>query len=234
MTESMMDTRWDLAFEELLGRSADELYAEDLACASAVPADFLALGSDLFAPAASSAPAAPVRPAAPAAPVSPAVSASPAASLLTKLIPGALIALLGAAVVTAGVFFIPPIRNTVFPASEAGITARAERAAKDYVIPAPWEGGSVLQEASGEHMAFRWFQKGQYQVIVEIAESLPHGADLSGKAEEITVGGIPGAWYPDAQALLLQDGANYIYIGYWNGEKQALLDYAAAFAAANP
>ena len=73
MTESAMDTRWDLAFEELLGRSADELYAEDLACASAVPADFLALGSDLFAPAA---PSAPVRPAAPAAPVSPAVSAS--------------------------------------------------------------------------------------------------------------------------------------------------------------
>lgn len=146
-----------------------------------------------------------------------------------------LAAVLAAGAVSAGALALSPsLRGRASALFGAAYTEPLrEREPMDYVIPSPGEEFTVRDEAAGQAMVYRWYGAEHSMVLVEIARELPEDAAQTEDAEAVTVGGMWGSYCADTRSLLLHDGAVSILIQYWNGEREDILAYAEAFAAAN-
>lgn len=143
------------------------------------------------------------------------------------------------AVLCAGSYAAVPAARE-YAASLFGGSQRTEEPAGglapgQYAIPSPGEGFRVTDEAVNERLAARWFRSDRQQVLVEIAYTLPEELAAPHEAEYVSVAGRDGTVYAadGAEYLILRDGDVYIFIAYFNADRQELLDYAALLAAQN-
>ena len=143
-----------------------------------------------------------------------------------------------AALLSAGSYALfPSVRSAVDAAlcrTEAQTAAPfSEKAPADYTIPWPGEGYELREDVTGEAMIAKWFTAERRLLMVQIAYELPEVPE--GAGEYVDLGGMVGFAYEadgDRQ-LLIRDGAVSILIKMFNADPEELLDYAAAFAAAN-
>ena len=148
------------------------------------------------------------------------------------------VAAAGAAVIGMGTLAaVPAARQGLgqLLAPERAETAQTvSRLPGAYVIPSPGEDFTVTDQAQSDTLNARWFTSAHQQVLVQIARQLPEESS-EGAAEAVTAGGLSGALYQSGstQVLLLRDGDVLLRVQYFNGDRDTLLAYGQALAAAN-
>lgn len=157
-----------------------------------------------------------------------------------KLLTLAAAVTLTAAITGGALIASPTVRQHAGRAVSAVVeTVTAQRAASrapgDYIIPSPGEEFTVQESVDTDTLAYVWFAAGDRAALVEIASKLPEGTAIPEDAEPMPIGGTVGLCYEidAAQYMIWQDGGVTILISLKNEDRQALLDYAERFAAAN-
>lgn len=147
------------------------------------------------------------------------------------------IAAASAAVISVGAFTVSPtVRERVDAWFDiCAVQARRAAAPGEYIIPSPGERYTVTDEAQSARMHGCWFTSEEREVLVQIAQSLPDGAEVSDDAEAVVVGGCAGLIEEngDTQVLILDDGGVMIRVELWGGDRDEIIDYAGRLLSAN-